>query len=108
MARRDTVTCSESKSQWIKVDSRSLILRPGPGQYYLLVLHTPSPDLMTTVTIRFHLLTNTIKAGGDYLGLKGIKCLTGKIYKPDSTEQMNAIKNQPAKQYNTEEQDYME
>ncbi len=102
MARRDTVTFSESKNQWIKVDLQSFILRSSPGIYYLLVLHAPAPSLMSTDTISFTLLTNTINSGNDYLNLGGAKYLVERIYKIESNEQMYAIRHQLRKSEDTE------
>ena len=94
MARRDTVTFSEAKNQWDKVDEQSFMLRATSGNYYLLVLNVPAVGLMSTDTISFQLLTNTINARMDFLELNGVKYLVEKIYKITSSEQMYAIKNQ--------------
>ena len=100
MARRDTVTFSESSHQWIKVDPQSFMLRAIQGNYYLLVLNSPAPTLMSTDTISFQLLTNTMNAGADFLSLNGAKYLIERIYKIENTEQMYAIKNQLSKTEN--------
>ena len=94
MARRDTITFSESENQWIKVDPQSFILRATPSTYYLLVLHVPSPDLMVTDTLSFQLLANRINAGADYLTLGGLNYMIERIYKINSNQQMLAIRNQ--------------
>ena len=94
MKRRDTVTFSESANQWIKVDMQSFILRSSPGKYYLLVLNTPAIGLMTTDTISFNLLSNVINAKVDFLELGNVKYIVDRIYMINSTEQMNAVRNQ--------------
>ncbi len=94
IARRDTVTFSETQSQWIKVDEQSFIIRSSANTYYLLVLHVPAIGLMNTETISFTLLSNIIKAKADWLDLGGSKYMIDRIYKINSTDQMNAIKNQ--------------
>jgi hypothetical protein len=101
MARRDTVTYSESQNQWIKVDEQSFMLR-GPNSYYLLVLHARALGLMSTDTISFRLLTNVIQAGADFLDLGGIRYLIERIYKIDSTQQMLSIKSQLTKKQDNE------
>ena len=100
MARRDTVTFSESQNQWIKVDSQSFILRATPSTYYLLVLNVPSPVLMVTDTLSFQLLANRIDAGADYLTLGGTNYMIERIYKIESSQQMLAIRNQLQKERN--------
>ena len=100
MARRDTVTFSESKNQWVRVDRQSFIIR-GPSDYYLLILNSPSPTLMITDTISFQLLTNVI-CEGDFLELGGVKHLVERIYRIEGTQQMLTIKAQLTKKQDNE------
>lgn len=94
MARRDTVTFSESQNQWIKVDQQSFIIRSSSRNFYLLVLHMPALGLMSTDTISFTLASNNMKAKADFMELGGVRYIVDRIYKINSTDQMKAIKNQ--------------
>lgn len=96
MARRDTVTYSEDKTQLIKVDPQSFILRSAPNNYYLFILNMPAPDLMHVNTISIRPQLNVIKAGRDYIDLGGLKYLIERIYKIENAQQMHTIKNQLA------------
>ncbi len=92
MARRDTVTFSETSNQWVKIDAQSFALRSGPGEYYLLVLNLPAIDLMSTESISFTLLSNIIKAKSDYLELNGSRYIIERIYKIESTQKLLELK----------------
>ena len=94
MKRRDTVTFSESKNEWTKVDLQSFILNSGPGDYYLIILHAPAIGLTSVDTISFVLLSNVLRAKSDYLELGNTRYIVDRIYKINSTEQMRAIRNQ--------------
>jgi hypothetical protein len=94
MQRRDTVTFSESQDQWIKVDQQSFIIRSSANTYYLLVLNMPAIGIMSTDTISFALASNNMKAKADFLELGGVRYIVDRIYKINSTDQMNTIRNQ--------------
>ena len=94
IARRDTITFSESKNEWIKVDEQSFLLRSGPSTFYLLILHLPAIGIMSTDTLSFQLASNIIKAKSDYLELNGGKYIIERIYKIENTQQMQTIVNQ--------------
>ncbi|MGD9161725.1 MAG: DUF6491 family protein [Desulfobacteraceae bacterium] len=93
IARRDTFTLYESKHDWIKVDMQSLILRNGTNEFYLLVLQTPSADLMSVDTISFVNMLNIIRAKRDLIGIGAQNYVIERIYKIDGSDKMLAIKN---------------
>jgi hypothetical protein len=94
IARRDTVTLSETKNHWIKVDMQSLILRNGPDQFYLLVLQRPAFNLMTVDTISFVNMLNIIRAKKDNVEIGGQTYIIERIYLINGNDKMFAIKNQ--------------
>ena len=84
---------------WDRVDQQSLLLRAGPGDYYLLVLKTPSTELMFTNSIRLSTTSSMVRAGMDDVILYGpgrIKYhyTIERIYKIKGRQQMLAIKKQ--------------
>lgn len=94
IARRDTLTLSETKNHWVKVDTQSLILRNGPNEFYLLILQRPAYDLLTVDTISFVNTLNIIRAKKDFLQIGGDKYFIERIYKINGNDKMLAIKNQ--------------
>jgi Family of unknown function (DUF6491) len=94
IARRDTITLSETNNHWIKLDKQSLILRNGPDQFYLLVLQRPAYDLLTVDTISFVNMLNIIRAKKDLIQIGGQSYIIERIYKIDGNDKMLAIKNQ--------------
>lgn len=94
ISRRDTLTLSETKNHWIKVDTQSLILRNGPNDFYLLVLQRPAYDLLTVDTISFVNTLNIIRAKKDFLQIGAEKYFIERIYKIDGNDKMYTIKNQ--------------
>lgn len=93
MARRETLTLSESASQWIKVDEQSFFIRSGSNEYYLLVLHRPLSGLMGMDTITFRLLSNVIVAEKDFIESDLAKYFIDRIYKIESDRQMKVVRS---------------
>lgn len=94
IARRDTFTLYESKYDWIKVDMQSLILKNGTNEFYLLILQTPSADLMSVDTISFVNMLNIIRAKRDLIEIGEQNYVIERIYKIDGSDKMLAIKKQ--------------
>jgi hypothetical protein len=86
-------------TEWDKVDQQSLILKAGPGDYYLLVLKIPSPELLFTQHILLSSSMSMIRAGYDQVILYGpgetrITYTIDRIYRMKSYQQMLTIKRQ--------------
>jgi len=83
---------------WQKVDSQSFVLQTGTSNYYLIVLLTPSPELMFTETIKISSTGAVVKPGFDkvtvYQSGKGQDYSIHKIYKFKDREQVAEIKTQ--------------
>ncbi|MFC1838652.1 DUF6491 family protein [Thermodesulfobacteriota bacterium] len=94
MKERDTVVLDETKNEWIKVDNQSFVIRSIKNEYYLLVLDSPAINLMTTNTITFQLISNSLRARADYIDLDNIKYLIERIYKVNNREDLYFITNQ--------------
>jgi len=85
--------------EWEKVDQQSLILRTGPSDYYLLVLKTPSYELLFTNSIRLSSTVSMIRAGMDQVIIYGagdikVSYTIERIYRIKGNKQMLAIKKQ--------------
>ena len=98
MNRRDTLLLNKTLSHWIAVDQQSLIIQPGPREYYLLVLQIPAPELLFSEDISIYSMGNVIKAGADSVQFPdhnvNLRYPIIRIYKIDSPEQMRAIRDQ--------------
>ena len=94
IARRDTVTLNETNNEWIKVDEQSFVIRSVKNEYYLLVLDTPAPNLMTTSTITFQLLAGALRARADYLQIENATYLIELIYRINGKDELYTISNQ--------------
>lgn len=98
MERRDTVLLNKTSRHWIEVDQQSLIVQPGPKEYYLLILQIPAPELKFSEDISIYSMGNVIKAGADAVQFpnynENLRYTIVRIYKLNSPEQMNAIRDQ--------------
>jgi hypothetical protein len=85
--------------QWDVVDNQSLIIETGPGNYYLLVLSIPSPELVFRHAIRISTTGSMIRAGLDDVIVYVSSHMKSsypidRIYRIRGTAQMRAIKDQ--------------
>jgi hypothetical protein len=92
--QRDTVTLDETRNEWIKVDNQSFIIRSVKNEYYLVILDRPAINLMTTNTITFRIISNSLRARADHIEIGNIPYLIERIYKINSRDQLYAITNQ--------------
>jgi len=86
-------------TDWERVDSQSLILERGPGDYYLLVLKIPAPELPFRTGIRLSSTGDMIRAGmDDVIFYNGAHMKQSypidRIYRINGIEQMRTIRNQ--------------
>jgi hypothetical protein len=86
-------------TSWERVDTQSLILERGPGDYYLLVLKIPAPDLPFRTRIRLSSTGDMVKAGMDDVIFYNSAHMEQsypieRIYRIDGREQMRAIRDQ--------------
>jgi hypothetical protein len=98
MGRRDTLLLNKTASQWIEVDQQSLIVQPGPKEFYLLILQIPAPELLFSEVISIYSMGTVIKAGADYIQFPqykhNLRYPIVRIYRINSLEQMRAIRDQ--------------
>lgn len=86
-------------SDWEEVDRQSLILERGPGEYYLLVLKIPAPELPFRNRIKLTSTGPMIRAGLDDLIIFNAGHMKSsypieRIYKIKGSEQMRKIRDQ--------------
>ncbi len=98
MSRRDTAVLNKTLNHWTEVDQQSLILQTGPSEYYLLVLHMPSNELMFNEDISIYCMSNVLKAGSDYIEFprynNSMRYTIERIYKINGSDQMQTIRYQ--------------
>ena len=97
-------------TDWERVDNQSLILERGPGDYYLLVLKIPAPELPFRTRIRLSSTGDMIRAGmDDVIFYNGAHMKQSypidRIYRIDGTEQMRAIRDQLTGKASGDEED---
>ena len=86
-------------SGWEMVDRQSFILQTGPGNYYLIVLQVPVPDLSFSESISISSSGSMVRAGMDTVtvlgqSIKGPPYKIEKIYSFEGREQVQTIKEQ--------------
>jgi len=86
-------------TDWEEIDNQSLILEKGPGDYYLLVLKIPAPELPFRTRIKLSSTGDMIRAGlDDVIFFNGAHMKQSypidRIYRIDGTQQMRAIRDQ--------------
>ncbi len=86
-------------TDWEEIDNQSLILEKGPGDYYLLVLKIPAPELPFRTRIKLSSTGDMIRAGmDDVIFFNGAHMRQSypidRIYRINGTEQMRAIRDQ--------------
>jgi hypothetical protein len=83
---------------WEKVDNQSLILRTGPSDYYLIVLHRPARSLVFSEAIRITDTVDKIKPGYDHVIVEDSAgrdtYIIQKIYRLEDRKQSEKIKKQ--------------
>jgi len=84
---------------WESVDNQSFIIEITPGDYYLLILKMPSPELLFLNNIRISSNFGMIRAGWDevivYNGAHMRSTyFIDRIYKIKGSQQMRAIRDQ--------------
>jgi len=85
-------------TDWEEVDTQSLILQKGPGEYYLLVLKIPAPELPFLNRIKLTATGDMIRAGMDDVVLYNISHIRqsypiDKIYRFKDSEQMRIYRD---------------
>lgn len=88
-------------TDWEEIDTQSLILQKGPGEYYLLVLKIPAPELPFIQRIKFTTTGDMIRAGMDDVVLYNIPHIRqsypiDRIYRFKDSEQMRTFRNRLA------------
>ena len=86
-------------SGWDMVDRQSFILQTGPGDYYLIVLQIPAPDLPFSESISISSSGSMVRAGMDTVTVlgqssNGLPYKIEKIYSFEGREQVQTIKEQ--------------
>ena len=86
-------------TSWEKIDNQSLILQKGPGDYYLLVLQIPAPELPFRNRIKLSSTGDMIRAGLDDVIFYSSAHMSqsypiDRIYRLRGTDQMRAVRDQ--------------
>ena len=97
-------------TDWERVDNQSLILERGPGDYYLLVLKIPAPELPFRNRIKLTSTGDMIRAGMDdvvfYNGSNMKQSYPiDRMYRINGTQQMRAIRDQLTEKAAGDEED---
>lgn len=85
-------------TDWEEIDDQSLILQKGPGEYYLLVLKIPAPELPFLQRIKLTATGDMIRAGMDEVIIYPVSHIRqsypiDRIYRFKDTEQMRAVRD---------------
>ncbi|MBN1626054.1 MAG: hypothetical protein JW944_05970 [Deltaproteobacteria bacterium] len=85
-------------TDWEEVDTQSLILQKGPGEYYLLVLKIPAPELPFLNRIKLTSTGDMIRAGMDDVILYNLSHIRqsypiDRIYRFKDSEQMRTFRD---------------
>lgn len=82
---------------WESIDLQSLIINTDINNYYLVILDRPAMSLPSSESIGYTVSVNSVKKGLDNIVVKDSSgsesYIIHKIYKLDSREQANEIKN---------------
>jgi len=83
---------------WNKIDNQSFVLQTGPGDYYLVVLSSPSDHLLFSENVRIDSTNNMVRPGYSNVFVYGNgfneRYIINRIYKFKDPAQMKDVESQ--------------